>query len=60
MDNVRFALPEPEVEDRVIHEASSDAVHAAFEVIETLLEAETDVTEMLEGETVGATMLAPL
>lgn len=60
MDTVRFALPEPEEEDSVIHEASFDAVHAAFEVIETLLETEADVTEMLEGETVGVTTLAPL
>ena len=59
MDRVRFALPEPEVVDSVIHEASLDAVHAAFEVIETLFEAEVDVIEMLEGETVGASTLAP-
>jgi len=60
MDRVRFALPEPEVDDNVIHEASLDAFHAAFEVIETLFEAEADVTEMLEGETDGATTLVPL
>ena len=60
MNRVRFALPEPDEEDNVIHEASLEAVHAAFDVIETLLEAEADVTEMLEGETVGATTLVPL
>ena len=59
MDRVRFALPEPEVDDNVIHEASLDAVHAALDAIETLFEAEADVTEMLEGETVGASTLAP-
>ena len=59
MDRVRFALPDPEVEDRVIHEASFDAVQSAFDVIETLLEAEAEVTEILEGETVGTSMLAP-
>ena len=59
MDSVRFAFPEPEVEDRVIHEASLVAVQSAFDVIETLLEAEADVMEMLEGETVGTSMLAP-
>ena len=59
MDRVRFALPEPEVEDRVIHEASLVAVQSAFDVIEMLFEAEADVTEILEGETVGASMFAP-
>ena len=59
IERVRFALPDPEVEDRVIQEASFDAVHAAFDVIETLLEAEADVTEMLEGETVGTSTAAP-
>ena len=60
MERVRLALPDPEVEDRVIQEASFDAVHAAFDVTETLLEAEADGTEMLEGETVGASTLAPV
>ena len=54
-----LALLEPEVEDRVIQEASFDAVHAAFDVIETLFEVEADVTEKLEGETVGTSTAAP-
>ena len=59
MDRVRFALPDPEVEDRVIHEASFDAVQSAFDVIEMLFEAEADVTEKLVGETVGVSTAAP-
>ena len=59
MDRVRLALPEPEVEDRVIHDASFDAVQSAFDVIETLFEVEADVTEKLEGETVGTSTAAP-
>ena len=59
MERVILALPEPEVEDRVIQEASFEAVQSAFEVIETFLEAEADVTEMLEGETVGTSTAAP-
>ena len=60
MDKVRFALPEPEVEDRVIHEASFDAVQEAFDVMEMLFEVAADEMEMLEGFTVGATTLMPL
>ncbi len=59
IDRVRFALPIPEVEDSVIHEASLDAVQSAFEAIETFFVAEADVTEMLEGETDGASTLTP-
>ena len=54
-----LALLEPEVEDRVIQEASFDAVHAAFDVIEMLLDVAADVTEMFDGLTVGASTLTP-
>ncbi len=60
MDRERFALPEPEVEDNVIHEASFDAVQSAFDVIEMLFEIAADEMEMLDGFTVGATTLVPL
>ena len=59
MERVMFASPEPVVDDRVIHEASFEAVQLSFDVIEILFEMDADVTEMLEGETVGASMLAP-
>ena len=54
-----LALLDPEDEDRVIHEASFDAVHAAFDVIEMLLDVATDVTEMFDGLTVGASTEEP-
>ena len=59
IERVILALPEPEVDDRVIQDASLDAVHSAFDVIETLFEVEADVTEKLEGETVGTSTAAP-
>ena len=59
MDSVRFAFPEPEVDDRVIHDASLVAVHSAFDVIKTLFDVEADVTEMLVGVTVGTSTAAP-
>ena len=59
IERVILALPEPEVADRVIQDASLDAVHSAFDVIETLFEVEADVTEKLEGETVGTSTAAP-
>ena len=59
MERVMFALLEPEVEDRVIHEASLVAVQSAFEVIEMLFDVAAEVTEILVGETVGTSTLAP-
>ena len=59
IERVILALLEPEVEDRVIQEASFDAVHAAFDVIEMLLDVAADVTEMFDGLTVGASTLTP-
>lgn len=60
MDRVRFALPEPELDDSVIQSALSEAVQLAFEVMEMLFEVAAEVTDMLVGETVGATTLMPL
>ena len=60
MDRVRFALPEPELDDSVIQSALSEAVQLAFEVMEMLFEVAAEVTDMLVGETVGATTLVPL
>ena len=48
METITFALLEPEVDDNVIQDASLEAVHAAFEVIEMLFEVEADVTEMFD------------
>ena len=59
IERVILALLEPEVEDRVIQDASFDAVHAAFDVIEMLLDIAADVTEMFDGLTVGASTLTP-
>ncbi len=59
IERVIMALLEPEVEDRVIQEASFDAVHAAFDVIEMLLDVAADVTEMFDGLTVGASTEEP-
>ncbi len=52
-------LPEPEADDNVIQEASFVAVQLAFVAIEILFVAAADETEILEGETVGASTLAP-
>ena len=59
IERVTFALLEPEVDDRVIHEASFEAVHAAFEVIEMLFDVAAEVTDILDGETVGASTAVP-
>ena len=59
MDKVTFAFLVPEVEDKVIQLASLVAVQSTFDVIEMLLEADADVTEMLEGVTVGDSTLKP-
>ena len=59
MERVMFALLEPEVEDRVIHDASFDAVQSAFDVIEMLFDVAAEVTEILVGDTVGTSTLAP-
>ena len=59
IERVILALLEPEVEDRVIQDASFDAVHAAFDVIEMLLDVAADVTEMFDGLTVGASTEEP-
>ena len=59
METITFALLEPEVDDNVIQDASLEAVHAAFEVIEMLFDVEADVTEMFDGLTVGASTEEP-
>ena len=59
MEMVIFALLEPEVDDSVIHEASFEAVQSAFDVIEMLFEVAAEVTEILVGDTVGTSTLAP-
>ena len=59
MDMVILALLEPDVEDNVIQLASFVVVQSAFDVIEMLFDAEADVMEMLDGETVGASTLTP-
>ena len=59
MDTVIFALLEPEVEDKVIQGASLVAVQSAFDVMEMLFEAVSDVTVMLVGDTEGASTFAP-
>ena len=59
METLIVALLEPEVDDNVIHEASFDAVQSAFDVIEMLFEVAAEVTEILVGDTVGTSTLAP-
>lgn len=58
-DILILELPVPEADDRVIQEASFVAVQLAFVAIEIVFVAAADETEMLEGETVGASTLAP-
>lgn len=59
MKTVTFALLEPEVEDKVIQGTSLVAVQLAFDEIEILFEAASEVTEMLVGDTEGTSTLAP-
>ena len=59
MDRVRFALPDPDDEDKVIHEASFEAVQSAFDVMEMLFDVAAEVKLMLVGETVGTSTAAP-
>ena len=56
---VIFPLLEPEVEDKLIQDASFDAVQSAFDVMEMLFEVAAEVTEILVGDTVGTSTLAP-
>jgi len=59
MERVIFASLEPLSDDSVIHDASFDAVQSAFDVIEMLFEVAAEVTEILVGDTVGTSTLAP-
>ena len=59
MDKVTFSSLVPEVEDKVIHSASFVVFHSIFDLMETIFETAAEVTVMLEGETVGASSLAP-
>ena len=59
IERVILALLDPEEEDKVIHEASLEAVHDAFDVIEMLFEVAAEVIVILVGDTVGATTAAP-
>ena len=59
IEMVIFPLLEPEVEDKLIQDASFDAVQSAFDVMEMLFEVAAEVTEILVGDTVGTSTLAP-
>ena len=59
MERVIFALLEPFDSDSVIHDASFKASQLAFDVIEILFDVAAEVTEILVGDTVGTSTLAP-
>ena len=59
MERVILALLEPSFDDNVIHDASLEAVQAALDVIEMLLDVASDETDMFDGVTVGASTEEP-
>jgi len=59
IERVIFASLEPLSDDSVIHDASFEAVHSAFEVIEILFDVAAEGIEKLVGDTVGTSTAAP-